>query len=1783
MYRRAILTGAILALTCSLASAQTVWTGANNSSWNNGLNWSTGLAPTIADDVIVPVTPTQPIVVSAALARDLTIQNGAVVTVNWNGSMHVQRDLEIQNGLTTTGLLQSYAGQGPSYWVGGDWDQDKAAGFSPANSTVSFGGTSRFHSDDETIVFGDVLLEAGCSLEVSTDLEVAGDWTSTAAGATVTGNGWILFSGNAAVSTGANSLGNVEIQSGVRQVITSHFKHLRVTGGELRIWDDQTLTVNGQADLLAGQLSFYNLTSGDEFFEVFGTVNESGTTPNITSGDAHFRVHGTWNGTGAFLLASGTVEMFGPSTIGGSAPAFQDLTLVSGVTTIAQDTRIYGDLLSSGGQTTGARRMLMDGSTTVSMGSNTLDKLEVVSGVAHVSNSTVNDLWVTGGELRIMDDQTLTVNGDARLSAGEFSLYSLTSGLEVFEVFGALIETGTTTKFFSSESRIRCYGSWMGDGLLTLASGWVEAYGPVVIGGSAPTFVNLKLMSGNTALQSDVTMLETLTATSGTSSGAGVFDFVGGAATLDVPGGGIHAVRVSAGMTYVKNSSVDEVVVTGGELRIGDDVKLTVPGDFVATGGQLSWYSLSSGMETLEVFGDVDLQNTTVNFSSAEARLYFHGQLRSDGGVRLGDGWVETRGPATSIAGVQPSFDNLLLAEGITTLLTPAEIDRDLKVSGGDSIGAEPFRMVGSGASLHLGTTTLHRVEVAAGLTQVFNSAVEELDITGGELRIADDQTLTVETLASLTGGAISWWNLSFGAEVLDINGDAFINGTVVNHDSTDARLRCAGNWSSVASFNPTSGIVEFDGANPANIGGPSPHLTHVRFIEGTKTLMVPLRIDGTVTTSGTGTTTGPAAITMVGATASIPVGTNPMHKLRIEAGLTTSANNTFGELEIVGGEFRINDDQTVTVSTRATLTGGALSWWNLSAGFEVLDVNGDVEINGTVTGHDSTDARLRCEGNWTSVDSFNPPNAIVEFDGGVAADISGPSLHLSHVRFTDGIKYLLNPLNIDKTVATVGTGATSGPAAITMVGSGASILAGSNPLHKVRVEAGVTTVNTVSIGDLEIAGGKLRINDDQTLSVSGDASFGAGTLEFYALSAGAEVLDVEGNVTTIATSVISTNDSIIRCAGDWFGNSIFSMTAGKVELDGTGTTSIVGALPTLSLTFPKLSILNGERKAGGNLTLNAASIAIPAGATLSAGSATLSIPALPLSVDGTLAVGPGGTLDLTPASPITINAGGRLQVVGAPGLLASVEGSGYACQINGELAAQNFHFGNMAPSGIVLGTGSTLAAAPNDLRGGEFDFGTPGPTSVLLDLQQPAAHTFAFVNFLNTSGTGAMNVRRTSGAPCAFLNWGGSFAGATYEDDPNALINWLPPALTLLDHFTAGNGPEELRLEWLTTQEYDVQAFVVEWALDAAGPWFWAADYPPAGAGLYQKVLAPVPPDMPLFVRLSERVSFGHINILATDTATAYSAAMPSTVLTVGPSGTFATLQAAVDAATGPANALFIEAGTYAPFTIAAPVGSVHLYPDGSGPVIINTLAAPIEILNVPLGGAVELSKLMIGQPAGAGPAVRVLNSAGLIVLDKLAVDGGGGAGLEITGSPSVMVQSCAVVGAPGIDLVGGGIYAGRGAVDVLDVAAGARAALCQLTPGVLNAAPGSHVVTFPGIMPSLTAPKDLQPLGEAFTLDIAAAPGTFFQVGLSGSYFPLDLQNPVLWQMLLGLNPVNYTVVASGLTDPVTGLASVPAEVPPEGVYLGARLAVQAWTIGLVPNIEVRFSNIETLFTTP
>src|SRR5262249_15254316 len=154
------------------------------------------------------------------------------------------------------------------------------------------------------------------------------------------------------------------------------------------------------------------------------------------------------------------------------------------------------------------------------------------------------------------------------------------------------------------------------------------------------------------------------------------------------------------------------------------------------------------------------------------------------------------------------------------------------------------------------------------------------------------------------------------------------------------------------------------------------------------------------------------------------------------------------------------------------------------------------------------------------------------------------------------------------------------------------------------------------------------------------------------------------------------------------------------------------------------------------------------------------------------------------------------------------------------------------------------------------------------------------------------------------------------FENDPANLISWTAPEHTTLSFFRVQSGAELASIQWTTSAEFDVAAFILERATNPAGPFTQIFTQQP-GIGSHRHADMPLTANVTDYYRLSERLTHDVINVLANGSTAPYSSGPPTNVYKVGSGGPFSTIQAAINAASAPDSVVWVTPGSYAPFTV--------------------------------------------------------------------------------------------------------------------------------------------------------------------------------------------------------------------------------------------------------------------------
>lgn len=162
--------------------------------------------------------------------------------------------------------------------------------------------------------------------------------------------------------------------------------------------------------------------------------------------------------------------------------------------------------------------------------------------------------------------------------------------------------------------------------------------------------------------------------------------------------------------------------------------------------------------------------------------------------------------------------------------------------------------------------------------------------------------------------------------------------------------------------------------------------------------------------------------------------------------------------------------------------------------------------------------------------------------------------------------------------------------------------------------------------------------------------------------------------------------------------------------------------------------------------------------------------------------IGNGGSLLLGNRTTFNVLSGGEVQIVGAPGLPATVSGRTVASyyyfniESNGTIAASNYIFQNMFDAGVYVKNGAVIDQTYN-FSNGSFLRPTSGGVCLRIENTQNFINNDSIVNvrFPNNPGNGTKNVAKlvaTTGV-LDFYSASGDLAGSDYEDDNYNLINW--------------------------------------------------------------------------------------------------------------------------------------------------------------------------------------------------------------------------------------------------------------------------------------------------------------------------------------------------------------------------------------------------------------------------
>ncbi|GEM_PF-2364667 len=119
---RSLLLAIVLCCSAPALLAQPTWTGIISTNWNDPGNWMPAVVPTAADDVIIPNTANDPVIMgsTAAVAQSVTVQSGATLTIQSMASLSIEGDANFaiynEGSVSNSGTITIGATVSPGFY-----------------------------------------------------------------------------------------------------------------------------------------------------------------------------------------------------------------------------------------------------------------------------------------------------------------------------------------------------------------------------------------------------------------------------------------------------------------------------------------------------------------------------------------------------------------------------------------------------------------------------------------------------------------------------------------------------------------------------------------------------------------------------------------------------------------------------------------------------------------------------------------------------------------------------------------------------------------------------------------------------------------------------------------------------------------------------------------------------------------------------------------------------------------------------------------------------------------------------------------------------------------------------------------------------------------------------------------------------------------------------------------------------------------------------------------------------------------------------------------------------------------------------------------------------------------------------------------------------------------------------------------------------------------------------------------------------------------------------------
>jgi hypothetical protein len=456
----AALASSQLTYSASAFAAHT-WTGAANNQWTNAANWFPAVVPAAGDSVVIPPTPTPPVLSANAAVRALVISTA-------------QLSIAPGDTLTDNGVLDATTGAitgGGTVTLGGTGQvSGTIAGALNVKGSYKLGGTLGV-AGNVTILAGNLTLN-GKQMAVTGDFctQGTGTFTMTNAADLLVINGAAKFNGGSTV--GLLSSGKISVAGNL--LVPGAASAFAPSGGDtvLFVGTSQPQTITVASPTMPTFQTFISANS-------LGVVINSPITiqgdvalggPVSTGGNA-LTINGTLTDPALFLDASGGGLTLGNATTPLSASTFAigyspaDTSLFTNVTFTGAAAALQAPLVVHGGVTISAGSLVVSGQplyvigTFSTTGSGTLamnnaaDSV-LIQGVATFSGGAEAGL-LTNGTLGILSQLLVSGPGQFAASGSHVTLFAGQPAPAVIEGCGLSCDFGLKAALGTSSAAPR--------------------------------------------------------------------------------------------------------------------------------------------------------------------------------------------------------------------------------------------------------------------------------------------------------------------------------------------------------------------------------------------------------------------------------------------------------------------------------------------------------------------------------------------------------------------------------------------------------------------------------------------------------------------------------------------------------------------------------------------------------------------------------------------------------------------------------------------------------------------------------------------------------------------------------------------------------------------------------------------------------------------------------------------------------------------------------------------------------------------------------------------------------------------------------------------------------------------------------------------------------------------------------------------------------------------------------------------------------------------------------